>query len=153
MALHLKTDTKLLDGGANTRARNFNDWEKLAGGARFADKLDTSIDGSTANQTANTTALENARNKLAMLNSKHQAAVTAKTLVANQILNTTEQISDLKKQLVARSGLGTVASPTVYGGELAELAFKRKADYDVYATATTGKTAVALKAKTDAEDK
>lgn len=78
------------------------------------------------------------------------AAKTAKTLVETQILNTTEQIADMQAQVKVRSGLGTVASPLVLGGELAELATKRQADYDVYGKATTGKKAVALKAKNDA---
>lgn len=144
MAVQLTTTT------AGSRAKDFTDWHTGANGAAASDAKDSSVTGSTANQTANTTKLENARNKLAMLTSKYNAAVTARTLVETQILNTTEQIADMTAQIKVRSGLGTVASPLVLGGELAELATKRQADYDVYGKATTGKKAVDAKAKTDA---
>lgn len=143
-------ETRLDKATTGSRAKDFTTWHTGSLGAGTADTKDTSKDGSTANQTANTTKLENARNKLAMLKSKYNAAVTAKTLVETQILNTTEQIADMQAQVKVRSGLGTVASPLVLGGELAELATKRQADYDVYGKATTGKKAEALKAKNDA---
>lgn len=144
MAVQLTTTT------AGARAKDFTDWYGGANGANAPDTKLSSKAGSTAKQTENTTKLENARNKLAMLTSKYNAAVTAKTLVETQILNTTEQIADMQAQVKVRSGLGTVASPLVLGGELAELATKRQADYDIYGKATTGKKAEALKAKNDA---
>merc|ERR1719446_1492521 len=142
------TKTTLTTTGVNSRAKDFNDWELAAGGAGFSDAFDTSRKGSTANQTANNTKLENARYKLAFLNPAKAAATTAQTLVETQILNTTEQIADFTAQLVVGTGAGDTRKP---GGELTEVAFMRKEDYDVYGKATTGLKAVNAKAKTDAE--
>jgi hypothetical protein len=135
-----------------SRAKNFNDWEKGALGAGLTDKLETSQAGSASLQTDNNTALENARNKLAMLTSKHTAAVNDAARVADQILNTTEQIADMSAMIKDRTGLGTIASPLVLGGELAELKFKRNADWEVYGKANTGLKAKTAKAKLDADN-
>lgn len=140
--------TQLTTTTAGSRAKNFNDWQTGARGAGLTDKLETSQVGSLALQTDNTTALENARNKLAMLTAKHTAAVNDEARVANQILNTTEQIADMSAMIKDR-----VTTPNlVLGGELAELKFKRNADWEVYGKALVGKKATTAKAKLDADN-
>jgi len=143
-----KMEVQLTTTTTGARAKDFTDWYSGTNGANASDTKLSSKAGSTAKQTENTTKLENARNKLAVLTTKHEAAKTAKALVETQILNGTEQIADMQASIKSRTGAGQTL---VLGGELAELATKRKADWDFYGVALTGKKAKDTAARVAAE--